>query len=286
MAAHIEISVKTWEELRQHLGNIGHDALWCFRGHTNSAWNLQPKLERAIITYQEKELYEEFKRTAHLYTNNTFKVESKMEWLSLMQHYGAPTRLIDWTRSPYVAAFFAVNDLQVGESSAAVWAINITKIYQALRQSHEQDQHFRALFSRHYLRHHTLLDDDFKGIFLSEWYQEDFKFPSIVLPIAPYFTHPRLTTQQSIYLAQTRLFRDDTVSQISFEEALISTVKEAFDHSWIRKYVIPSALRPTMLRELNTMNINDATLFPDLDGFARYLAKKVSVLLDEIREKG
>ena len=84
MAAHIEIPVKTWEELRQHLGDIGHDALWYFRGHTNSAWNLQPKLERAIITYKEKELYEEFKRTAHLYTNNTFKVESKMEWLSLM----------------------------------------------------------------------------------------------------------------------------------------------------------------------------------------------------------
>lgn len=279
----IEIPVKSWEELRSKLTKMG-DALWYFRGHMNSTWTLQPKLERLIITYEEKELYDEFKRTAHLYTESNRKIESRMEWLSLMQHHGAPTRLLDWTRSPYVAAFFAVNDLQVSEDYAAVWAVNMTELYKEIRQQYEKDVRFKSLFSRHYLKYNTLLDDDFEQIFLSEWYEEEaYKFPSTVLPISPYYTHPRLTIQQGIYLSQTRLFEDNTVSQISFEAALKDTMKGEFDSRWIKKFCLPSKLRPQMLRELNAMNINDATLFPGLDGFAKYLAKKVSVLVDEIK---
>jgi hypothetical protein len=92
MPTHIEIPVKSWEELRSKLTKMG-DALWYFRGQMNSVWTLQPKLEHSIITYEEKELYDEFKRTAHLYTDSQRKIESRMEWLSLMQHHGAPTRL-------------------------------------------------------------------------------------------------------------------------------------------------------------------------------------------------
>ncbi len=283
MPSTIEIAVKSWEELRSKLTKMG-DELWYFRGQTNSTWTLQPKLERSIITYQEKELFDEFKRTAHLYTTDNSRVETRMEWLSLMQHHGAPTRLIDWTRSPYVAAFFAVNDLQVSDNYAAVWAVNISEIYKIIRKKHEKDIRFKALFEERYLYHHTLLNEDFKSVYLSEWYEaEDFKFPSTVMPIAPYYAHPRLTIQQGIYLSQTRLFKDDAVTQLSFEQALQDTMDGEFDPNWIKKFCLPSKLRPLMLRELNAMNINDATLFPGLDGFAKYLAKKVSVLVDEIR---
>lgn len=283
MSTNIEIAVKSWDELRTKLTKMG-DEIWYFRGHTNSAWGLQPKLERAIITYQEKELFDEFKRSAHLYTLSNSRLETRMEWLSLMQFHGAPTRLLDWTRSPYVAAFFAVNDLQVSEQFAAVWAINISEIFKLTRRKFEKDIRFKPLFEDRYLYHYTLLNDDFKNSFLSEWYEEEeYKFPSIVLPIAPYYAHPQLTIQQGTYLAQTRLFKDDAVTQVSFEEALSHTMEEEFDPRWIKKFCLPSKLRPQMLRELNAMNINDATLFPGLDGLAKYLAKKVSVLVDELR---
>lgn len=284
MATNFEVNVNSWDELRTRLTKMG-DALWYFRGHTNSAWVLQPKLERAIITYKEKELFDEFRRTAHLYATDNSRVETRMEWLSLMQHHGAPTRLLDWTRSPYVAAFFAVNDLQIGEDkNAAIWAINVSEIYKVIRRKYEKDIRFKSLFEERYLYHHTLINEDFKSIFLSEWYQEEqFKFPSIVLPIAPYYAHPRLTIQQGIYLAQSRLFKDDAVTLIPFEDALRDTLEAAFDEKWIQKFYLSSKLRPQMLRELNAMNINDATLFPGLDGFSKYLAKKVSVLVDELK---
>ncbi len=283
MPASYEMEVRSWDELRNNLIRMG-DALWYFRGHMNSAWSLQPKMERAILTFKERELFDEFIRTAHLYTNEISKVESKMEWLSLMQHHGAPTRLLDWTRSPYVAAFFAVNDLQGEDATAAVWAINITALYQEIRLKYERDSRFRPLFTKTYLQQHTLSDEHHRNIFLSEWPdEEDYKFPSTVLPISPYYAHPRLTIQQGVYLSQTRLFKDDAVSQISFETALQDTMNNAFNPRWIRKFFLPAKLRPQILRELNAMNINDATLFPGLDGFAKYLSKKVSVLLDELR---
>lgn len=283
MSKNIEIAVQSWDELRNKLTKMG-DSLWYFRGHANSGWALQPKLERAIITYQEKELYDEFKRTAHLYSDNQRKIDSRVEWLSLMQHHGAPTRLIDWTKSPYVAAFFAVNDSQIGDHFASVWAINMSELYKKIRVQYDKDIRFKPLFSQHYLKYNTLLDDDFEHIFLSEWYEEnEYKFPSAVLPIVPYYTHPRLTIQQGIYFSQTRLFKEDAVTAISFEEALKDTMDSDFEPSWIKKFCLPSTLRPQMLRELNAMNINDATLFPGLDGFAKYLAKKVSVLVDEIK---
>ncbi|MBK7872476.1 MAG: FRG domain-containing protein [Saprospiraceae bacterium] len=285
MPTNFETTVKSWDELRSKLTKMGN-TLWYFRGHANSAWALQPKLERAILTFQEKELFDEFKRTAHLYTTDTnHKVETKVEWLSLMQHHGAPTRLLDWTRSPYVAAFFAVNDLQMGDdTTAAVWAVNISEIFKEIRKKNEKDIRFKSLFNRNYLLQQTLPDEDFGSIFLSEWYiEEDFKFPSAVLPIAPYYAHPRLTIQQGVYLAQSRLFKDDEVMLVPFEDALRDTMEGEFDARWIQKFYLPSKLRPQMLRELNAMNINDATLFPGLDGFAKFLAKKVSVLLDEIK---
>jgi FRG domain len=62
-----------------------------------------------------------FKRRAHQYIPDLPDKEDELEWLALMQHYGAPTRLLDCTTSPYVATFFAATSVQSPEDSA-VWA--------------------------------------------------------------------------------------------------------------------------------------------------------------------
>jgi hypothetical protein len=62
-----------------------------------------------------------FKRKAHQFLHHVPALDDDLQWLALMQHHGAPTRLLDLTWSPYVAAFFA---LECATGDAAVWAFN------------------------------------------------------------------------------------------------------------------------------------------------------------------
>ena len=66
-----------------------------------------------------------FKRKAHQFLAQPPDPDDDFQWLALMQHHGAPTRLLDFTWSPYVAAFFA---LERATSDAAVWALNPANI--------------------------------------------------------------------------------------------------------------------------------------------------------------
>ena len=98
------------------------ETLW-FRGHTDSSWKLTPKLYRK--EYQgadENEIRQEFQSRALQLIQGRMPTD-KWEWYFLMQHYGAPTRLLDWTDNPLVGIYFAVVD-HPGTCDAAVWVLN------------------------------------------------------------------------------------------------------------------------------------------------------------------
>jgi len=103
---------------------------WWFRGHTNAEWDLLPTVRRGYTKDQEQYLSNEFyvrARTRHL---NCPADDDYSSWLSLMQHYGLPTRLLDWSRTPLVAAYFATehqqrhrrNAEEEYEKNSCVWA--------------------------------------------------------------------------------------------------------------------------------------------------------------------
>ncbi|HSF23669.1 MAG TPA: FRG domain-containing protein [Blastocatellia bacterium] len=109
---------------------------YLFRGHSDPHWTLsttfdrmfsnQPKATRLQIA---EELLEVFKRSlegeeipAEVRGNDSL-------FLALGQHYGLPTRLLDWTESPYIAAFFAYNSRAlwgVTDQSIAIWVLDTT----------------------------------------------------------------------------------------------------------------------------------------------------------------
>jgi hypothetical protein len=89
---------------------------WLYRGQRGADWSLQTSLERcdrqgipaARRVSVELELSREFRRAYHQYALHVPRPESVLEWSSVMQHHGAPTRLLDFTYSIYVAAYFAL----------------------------------------------------------------------------------------------------------------------------------------------------------------------------------
>ncbi|GAB2883189.1 FRG domain-containing protein [Uliginosibacterium flavum] len=105
-----------------------------FRGHADSNWGLTPSAFRkdAILESQFANL---FRLSAPSIAPNCPEHTDYVGWLPLMQHYGLPTRLLDWTESLLVASFFAVMDENQDSAQAAIWMLNPGKLNQIVART-------------------------------------------------------------------------------------------------------------------------------------------------------
>ncbi len=99
-----------------------------FRGQQCEKWDLRPRLYRVEFEKaDEAEIRQEFQSKALQLIPGGIP-EDKFEWYFLMQHYGAPTRLLDWTDNPLVALYFAVEEENLKdedlEQNAVVWVLD------------------------------------------------------------------------------------------------------------------------------------------------------------------
>jgi FRG domain. len=106
------------EEVTSRFCNIENET-W-FRGQADYSHKLLPGIFRED-KYDEAAMYQEFIRR---YPEHSNSHKTIFEWLTLMQHYGLPTRLLDWSTNLLVALFFAVNDEKKKNEDGAVFAFN------------------------------------------------------------------------------------------------------------------------------------------------------------------
>lgn len=78
-----------------------------FRGQAVSSWALEPKLMRIDPLPSETYYLNRFKQDASIILPH--RPSGEFEWMFLMQHYGVPTRLLDWSESPLTGLYFAIN---------------------------------------------------------------------------------------------------------------------------------------------------------------------------------
>ena len=107
---------------------------WIFRGQANAQWTLKPTLERAIDlrikqhnspiknTEVERDIMEMGRRILGARPDTVFTTQDNLELLAYLQHYGAVTRLLDFTDSFVIALYFAVDTSDA--DYATVWCVN------------------------------------------------------------------------------------------------------------------------------------------------------------------
>jgi hypothetical protein len=247
------VIIESWSDFRD-LAEGNDYRSWAFRGQRDASWSLDTSIARYFTQFsvhkkawrsQEERALRIFRRKAHLFLGHVPRADDSFEWLALMQHHGARTRLLDLTWSPYVAAFFA---LEEATSDAAVWAFCCPKIAvpgeitlatgTKLRPS---DRSLRTLemFEKHYLPGTEPL------VYIGE--------PSIM--------NKRLVAQSGTFAVPGRI--DAPLESILADYPDVPLVK------WVLR---TKELRRDAMRELYNMNLTNATLFPDLTGLARSMA--------------
>ena len=229
--------------------------IWHLRGQADASWNLTPSLVRYFNMGEvtapkahgiEISVLREFQSQAHLYVpaNVLSQVRSFVAWMMLMQHYSCPTRLLDWTQSPFVATYFAVE--QRSEKDGAIWLFNSPLLNTIMEEK------YGAL---HFKEHQELM------------FEHEHAIPAIY-PIMGAIHTERSSAQQGSYTFGCSLVGNhETIIAECFAEKYPKANGSA--DKLLNKIIIPASLKEEFVARLHTMNINARTLFPGADGLGR-----------------
>ena len=274
--------VRTWQELLSSYEDLSSvSQKWMFRGQSDCTWTLRSSLDRAADEFcvdskhrssVEAGLLRQFQRKCHQYVDNPPHADNKLEWLALMQHFGAPTRLLDWTYSYFVALHFAIESLRYQTKSPALWAIDAGWLGGLLKQSVKTH---RSVSARLDADPALLQEETVSAIFFGRSRR------LAVGGVTPHLLNERLVLQQGTFLCPMNV--RETFAENLRGMLANRTAKETRKHcvKLILDLGIPD--RKNTLWHLHKMNISRATLFPGIGGFAEALANMVAnheVLLD------
>ncbi len=254
-----QVEPKSIDELCSILHN--HSSSFIYRGQAHEGWPLKPTILRdfdehypgadeatkLMLEFKSVELFRT-KAMLHLPILEASILNYVVGVLVLMQHYGGSARLLDWSASPWVAAYFASID-QLG-NDGAVYAINMEDLQRVSPAS--------KLCSNTHM--HNGKPGRLLDVMLSElWYRMSLDMPdNSISAIKGRVDIPRMNAQQSVFTIAGRV-------GVQHDE-LCAILPKSDDKL---KIIISSKLKKVLLARLEKMNINSMTLFPDITGIAK-----------------
>ena len=249
-----------WSELQEMLFHDAYNSAlerirspFIYRGLSDFTYPLETSLTRLGGPYERLEfhLLRNFKKYAHRsdIVNNT-----DWDWLALAQHHGLPTRLRDWTYSPYVALHFATAELGHFERDGIIWALKYEDIKKYLPEN------LRAQLLR-------VGSNSFTTEMLNEAYSNIMELSRETHEFAVAFEPPsldsRIVNQYAIFIFMSHAS--------SILDRWVSDKPELYFR--IR---IPASLKWEIRDRLDQVNITERVLFPGFEGLSKWLKRHYS----------
>jgi hypothetical protein len=227
----LEASTSDWANFKNYAAGL-EPYRHLFRGQENNTWKLRTSFYRTGRANLFKFMREDV-NTLHRHlsglTTHRFDLGNALDYaafLALVQHHGYPTPLLDWTQSPFIAAYFAYRNLDASK----IRADQFVRIHIFDGRLWNARMERAGVISPAFL-HMTLLE-----------------------PLA--INNPRVVPQQSASM----------VTNVDDLEWYVRDKESGDQTTFLKAIDLPAAERPTVLRELALMGINAGSLFPGLDG--------------------
>jgi len=256
-----EVRVSCWNELQDQLfedswsPELGRfRSRYAFRGLSDSEYRLETTLIRLRGKFAdlERHLLRNFRKYAH---RDVVESDSVWHWLSVAQHYGLPTRLLDWTYSPFIALHFATANIEKFGTDGVIWAVNYVKAHLDLpdKLSEKLELEGANVFTVGMLSESVVSLKE-----LAELCDNDF-----VVFFEPPSIDDRIVNQFAFF------------SVMSSPTDVLSDWLKNHSDMW-RKIIIPAELKWEIRDKLDQANITERVLFPGLDGLSRWLKRQYS----------
>jgi len=223
---------------------------YCFRGLSDKTYPLTTTLQRLGGNFcrVEQFLLRNFQKYA---PPKLVEGDTLWHWLSVAQHHGLPTRLLDWTNSPLAALHFVTCSMDDFDKDGVVWCVNFVEAFDLLPEELQKCLPEARVFTIDELEHvpGAMTLDDIKR------FAEDF-----ILFFEPPSLDERIVNQYALFSVMPHAAKraDGWLKQ---------------HPKIVRRVVIPAALKNTIRDRLDMLNATERVFFPGLDGLSDWLKR-------------
>lgn len=244
--------INTMDELLTFLNGLNekHGSRLWYRGEENAALTLVPSIQRSQKRLDaERYIANDFYIRAKQILKNPPAKHNYAGWVSLMQHYGLPTRMLDWSQSPLIATFFATETYQEAtDIDACVWVLNPELL-------NEKEGFGRCVYP---------IDADTTQEMLLPAFKHAHHNPDLrgkILACSSTDNNLRMYVQQSNFTVHNSL----------------DCLEDICDEHMLYKIIIPKVRKEYFIGNLRVFGITEGSVYPDLDHISNDLKNSYGI---------